>query len=209
MDNQQEIWDSIAQPWKTFKVKPIEEVEEFLKNKKGNILDLGCGTGRHFIKVKGKIYGVDLSDEMLKLAKKEVKENNLDVELVHAEADILPFNDDFFDSAIYMAVLHCIPESNKRKESLRELYRVMKSKSEAMVSVWDKNQEKFKNMKKDAIIPWKYEGKTYNRYYYLYERDEFITLLRKIGFEIVKVFDQENADGLHSKKNIIAIVRKP
>lgn len=71
--SQDKIWDEISVPWKNFRVKPVEEVVNFLKNKEGKILDLGCGSGRNFTKTKGKIYGVDFSNNMLKFAKAYAK----------------------------------------------------------------------------------------------------------------------------------------
>ena len=32
--NQREVWNSIAEDWNKFRVKTVEEVKEFLKNKK-------------------------------------------------------------------------------------------------------------------------------------------------------------------------------
>ncbi|MBI2043788.1 class I SAM-dependent methyltransferase [Candidatus Pacearchaeota archaeon] len=209
MEDQKEIWNSIAQPWKTFRINPIEEVVEFLGDKKGNVLDLACGSGKNFTKIKGTIYGVDFSENMLKYAREFAEKNKINAQLIHAEADLLPFNDDFFDSVIFIAALHCIPEKKKRIEALRELSRVLKPNAEAMITVWDYNQEKFKDSEKESLISWKYNKKEYMRYYYLYEKDEFVNLLEKVGFKIVKVMDKDNPTGLYSKRNIIAIVKKP
>ena len=37
MENQEKVWNAIAEPWRNFRQKPIDEVVEFLKNKKGKI----------------------------------------------------------------------------------------------------------------------------------------------------------------------------
>ena len=206
---QEDVWNAISQPWKSFRIKPIEEVAEFLKNKKGKILDSGCGSGRNFVDIKGTIYGVDFSENMLKFAKEHAEKNKLNVELVKAEAFDLPFENDFFDSAIFVAVLHCIPDAKNREKSLKELFRVMKPNSEAFISVWDKNQERFKNSVKDSFLPWKHEGKEYMRYYYMYDTKEILDLLKRTGFEIVKFNNSENPNGFYSRKNIDIIVRKP
>ena len=206
--SQQKVWDSIAQPWKKFRVMPIKEVQEFLKNKKGNILDLGCGAGRNFVENKGIIYGVDFSKEMLKCAKEYSKKNNVKVKLKNAKATKLPFKDNFFDSAIFIAVLHCIPKKEDREKSLRELLRVLKPNAEALISVWDYNQKRFKDSKKEAFMSWAHKKKKYLRYYYLYEKKEFKDLLKKVGFKIIKIMDREKLFGLYSRKNIIAKVKK-
>ena len=208
-DKQEEIWNAISQPWKNFRVKPIPEIVEFLKDKKGKILDLGCGSGRNFVRTNGIIYGVDFSENMLRFAREHAEKNKFKVELVKAEAFDLPFDDNFFDSAIFVAVLHCIPEAEKRATALMELLRVLKPGAEAWISVWDKNQARFKNRKKESFIPWKYDGKEHMRYYYLYDKKELANLLKKVGFEIPKINDSDNLDGFYSKRNIDAKVKKP
>lgn len=208
MENQEEVWDAIAKPWNEFRLKPIGEVADFLKNKTGRILDFGCGNGKHFPCMNGEIYGIDISENMLEFAKKLAERNNLKADLTKTSADELPFDDNFFDSAICVAVIHCIPEKEKREKALKELFRVLKPNAEAWISVWDKNQKAFENFEKESLIPWKYDGKTYQRYYYLYEKEEFLDLLKKAGFEIVSVADSENPSGFYSKRNIDVIVRK-
>ncbi len=209
MENQEEIWDNIAFGWETYRIKPIDEVVEFLKDKKGKILDLGCGGGKHFPYMNGEVYGVDFSKKMLEYAQDRANKNKLKVNLTKTTADSLPFEDNFFDSIIFIAAIHCIPEKEKRENALKELLRVLKSKSEALITVWDKDQEKFKDSNKEATIPWKHDGKEYQRYYYLYDKMEFVNLLKKIGFEIIKISDKESPNGFYSQKNINVIVRKP
>ena len=207
--NQQKIWDSIAVPWKTFRVKSLKEVQEFLKDKKGNILDLGCGTGRNFVKINGTIYGVDFSEQMLKYAKNYAEKNNIKIKLIKANITNLRFKNNFFDSAVFIAVLHCIETSENREKSLKELLRVLKLDGEAMISVWDYDQERFENSEKESFISWNYNEKEYLRYYYLYEKKEFLNLLKKVGFKIVKIMDKGKNFGLYSRKNIIVVVKKP
>ncbi len=208
MENQENIWNAIAKPWSTFRLNPVDEVVKFLKDKKGKILDLGCGSGRNFTKIDGTIYAVDFSEKMLKLAKEYAEKNRVKTEFTKAEVFDLPFKDNFFDAAIFVAVLHCIPTAEKREKSLRELFRVLKPNAEAFISVWDKNQDRFKNSDIESLFPWKHDGKKYMRYYYLYDKKEILGLLEKVGFKIIKISDKESPDGLYSKKNIDIIVRK-
>ena len=196
---QEKVWNKIARPWKSFREKPLKEVSDFTKGKKGNVLDLGCGSGRHFFKLKGKIYAVDFSKEMLKLAEKHSLEEGINVETIKTEMYKLPFKDNFFDSAMFIASLHCVESEKKRKKSLEELHRVLKKKGRAIITVWSRNQERIKNKPKEALIPWTVEGKQYLRYYYIYDKKEFENLLKSAGFKIVSI--KEN-------KNIVAIVEK-
>ncbi len=196
---QEQIWNEIAFPWEKFRKKqPIKEAIKFLKKQKGKILDIGCGSGRHFIKGKT-IYGVDSSEKMLKLAENKAKKLKIKLNLKKTSADNLPFEDSFFDSALFIATLHCINDEKKREKALKELYRVLKSGGEAIISVWSREHERVKNKPKEAFIPWTINRKKYLRYYYLYDKKELENLLKKTGFRITKIWEN---------KNIFVIVKK-
>jgi ubiquinone/menaquinone biosynthesis C-methylase UbiE len=206
--NQKQVWENVASPWKIFRIKPDKEVPVFLKKGEGKILDLGCGSGRNFTKIDGKIYGVDFSKKMLGYAKERAEKHNIDVELKEAEATKLPFKDNFFDSAIFIRALHCIETEEGREKALKELLRVLKPNAKALITVWNRDQPRFKDYGKASLIPWEHKGKKFMRYYYLYEQDEFFELLKKVGFENIKIENKENIEGTYSKKNIVAVVRK-
>ncbi len=106
--NQQEVWNKIADKWAEFRTTPIPEVLKFMKKQNGKLLDIGCGSGRHFIKKSNlEIYGLDFSKQLLKYAEKK----KIAKELKHSKADAIPYPDNFFDSAIFISTLHCIPTS--------------------------------------------------------------------------------------------------
>jgi len=182
--NQHQVWNAIAPEWNEFKINPAHHVEEFLKGKKGNILDLGSGSGRHLQKIpKGKMYLVDFSEKMIELAKEKAKKKKIDAEFVVAELGKLPFEKDFFDSAIFIAALHCIEGEANRKKAVKELFRVLKKGAQVEVGVWNKNSKKFHNAKsKERFVKWRDKG---SRYYYLYDADEIYKLFEKAGFKIV------------------------
>ena len=211
---QEKVWNKISKPWKTFRAKPLKEAVDFLsnamKNKHGKILDLGCGNGRNFVKLNGKvvIYAVDFSENQLKFAKQYARKQKLNVKTIKAFAYNLPFKDNFFDAAVFIATLHCIPSAEKRKKALQELKRTLKKGSDALITVWDKNQPRFAESEKEAFIPWEHEGKKYMRYYYLYDRNELKKLLKETGFKIKKIFEKSATKGLYSSRNIVVIVKK-
>jgi len=209
MENQEEVWDNIGRDWRVMRTTPVKEAIDFLKAKKGNVLDLACGSGRNFCRINGTIYAVDFSKKMLEYSEKYAKEANIKIKTKKASADNLPFEDNFFDAAIFIAGLHCIESDDKRKKSLMELHRVLKSGAEALITVWDKNQPKFRKLKQKEIkLAWNVDGKKFMRYYYLYDKEELMFLLKEVGFRILKIIDKENSDGFYSKRNIIFIVRK-
>lgn len=188
---QEKVWESIAVRWQEFRDKPINEVINFIKNKEGKILDLGCGSGRNFTKTKATIYAVDFSQEMLKYAREHAKKLKIKAKFKRAEANNLPFKNNFFDAAMVIAVLHCI-NGKKREKTIKELYRVLKPKAKALILVWSRNNQRIKNKPKECFIPWTIDGKKYQRYTYIYDKNEIKQLLENIGFKIKEISEDEN-----------------
>ncbi|MBU0959039.1 MAG: class I SAM-dependent methyltransferase [Nanoarchaeota archaeon] len=199
MQNQRKLWDKIAPDWSEFKTNPGKEIINFLKEQKGKILDLGSGAGRYLTEIKeGKMYLVDFSKEMIKHAKKRAKEKKIPAEFFVASSDSLPFEDDFFDTAISIAHLHCVETEEARLNSVKELYRVLKPNAKAKIAVWNKDSKRFKNSPKDCFVGWRKKGK---RYYYLYNAEEVYNLFKNAGFKIKKKFTPD--------RMITFVVQKP
>lgn len=63
-----------------------------------NILDIGCGTGRHSLELAKRGYkmtGADLSATMLQRANEKAKEQNLKIKFIQADARELTFSNEF------------------------------------------------------------------------------------------------------------------
>ncbi len=207
--NQEQVWDEIAKVWKGYRCHPLPEVTDFLKRKQGRILDLCCGSGRNFIKIKGNFYGVDFSKEMLKYAKEKADKLGIEAFIEKSNADTLPFEDNFFDAAVFIDALHCIETKELREKALHELFRVLKPGCEAIISVWDKEQDRFKEAGKEIELSWKINEKVCNRYYYLYDKKEILDLLKLVGFEIQQIFERDEHTEEHSGKSIVISIIKP
>ncbi len=207
--NQEQVWNEIAKVWKGYRCRPVAEVADFLRRKQGKILDLCCGSGRNFIKIKGNFYGVDFSEEMLKYAKEKADKLGVEAFIEKSEADKLPFEDNYFDAAVFIDALHCIQTQESREKALHELFRVLKPGCEAVISVWDKEQESFKDKGKEIEVPWKVNEKVCMRYYYLYDKKEILDLLKLVGFEIQQISEKNEKTEEHSGKSIVVIVKKP
>jgi len=211
--NQEMVWNKIAIPWKTYVVKKIPIVEEFLKNKKGKIIDLGCGTGRNMIPNK-KItyYGIDFSENQLKNAEKYIKKNKIKAKLFKSKLSSLNkkiFKDIFFDYGLFIGSLHCLESEKERENALKEFYRVSKPNAEALISVWNSEDKRFNSLNNhgDVYMSW-YENRTpYMRYYYLYKKQELLNLLKLVGFKILEFYKTRENDRF-SKKNWILRVKK-
>ena len=189
MKEQQEIWNAIAPEWHTYKEIPSRLSEEFLKKQTGKVLDLGSGSGRHLTKIKkGRMYLIDFSKEMIKLARKKAKAKKIPVKFQVSNISKLPYEKNFFDSAISISALHCLaPKEHKR--AIKELFRVMKPEATALIGVWNQKSKRFKKTEtKEKLIGWTDKGK---RYYYLFTEKEIHDLFKKTGFKIISEHNSE------------------
>jgi ubiquinone/menaquinone biosynthesis C-methylase UbiE len=207
--DQEKIWDVISVPWDIYVIKKLAIVDEFLNDKKGKVLDLGCGSGRNMVPNKDiKYFGVDFSDNQLVNAKKNVEKKGANAEFFKSNADDLTcFKDKVFDAGLFIATLHCLETKKAREDSLREFYRTLKKDSEGLISVWNSDTSRFNGKKGEVYMSWKKDDVSYMRYYYLYDKQELIDLLEGVGFKVVKIYEPREGDRF-SRMNWIIIVRK-
>ncbi|MBS3080569.1 class I SAM-dependent methyltransferase [Candidatus Pacearchaeota archaeon] len=209
--NQKKIWNSIAKPWKTYIVKKIPIVEEFLKDKKGLVLDLGCGAGRNMIPNSNIFYyGVDFSAKQLKQAEKYAKKNKIKAKFFESSADDLSnFKNEMFDYGLFISALHCLETKEKRKKAINEFFRVLTPNAEALISIWNSEDKRFKsvNYHGDVYMSWKENNILYMRYYYLFHNQEFLDLVKDTGFKILRFYEQREKDRF-SRKNWIIKIKK-
>jgi len=183
--SQKRIWNDIAPEWHQHKTRPSEFSKEFLSKQTGKVLDFGSGSGRHLQKIeKGKMYLVDFSGEMIRLAKQKAKKQKILADFIVADMTQLLFEDNFFDSAISISSLHCLNPS-QHESAIKELYRVLKPKAHALIGVWNKDSTRFRRYKtQEKYIGWTDKGK---RYYYLFYEDEIHNLFKRAGFKIISM----------------------
>ena len=104
----------------------IREILRTVKIKpKDLILDLGCGTGFLFPKIKEAetIIGIDISKKILMMAKK-YKKIIPNLFLVRADSDKIPFKDKIFDKIFAITILQNVPNSTI---TIKEMKRIGKS----------------------------------------------------------------------------------
>jgi ubiquinone/menaquinone biosynthesis C-methylase UbiE len=104
----------------------------------GHLLEIGCGAGWESVawaKAGMKVNSIDLSENALKLAKKNVEHNQVDVDLRHANAEDLPFEDNTFDIVVSFGVLH---QTQSTQRAINEAKRVLKPGGEMIVTLYYK-----------------------------------------------------------------------
>ena len=93
----------------------------------GDVVEIGVGPGLNlqyynFEKVN-KVIGIDPSDELNKIAKKNADKVNLDIEFNLSSAEIIDLPTSSVDSVVCTFSLCSIPDPNK---ALNEIYRILK-----------------------------------------------------------------------------------
>ena len=93
---------------------------------KGSILDVGCGTGREALALAKQgfdVTAIDISEAMISVAKKQVKEKNVHFEV----SDILDYQKGGFDNVIFFNnIFEQLPSRSKREESIKKAYSLLK-----------------------------------------------------------------------------------
>lgn len=86
-------------------------VRETGMNKDSRVLEIGVGTGRIGMSVAEyvkRLFGIDLSTEMMGVLRRKLAGTNLRIELARADAGHLPFAENTFDVAYAVHVYHLV-----------------------------------------------------------------------------------------------------
>jgi ubiquinone/menaquinone biosynthesis C-methylase UbiE len=102
--------------------------------KNGKVLEIGPGPGYLSIELSKKgdfhIIGLDISETMIEIAERNVKEAGVEVEFKLGDASNMPFEDNTFDFAVSSGSLHHWKEPIK---VFNEIYRVLKTNGKALI----------------------------------------------------------------------------
>ena len=110
----------IDQRWRAVAMKEVDS------QPKQQILDLCCGTGDLSLGFAAQgctVTGADFTGQMLPLAKAKAKRAQLNLRWVQADAEVLPFGDNSFDT---VTISFGIRNVHQPKHALRECFRVLR-----------------------------------------------------------------------------------
>jgi len=141
MSHEQTYFDRVAEQYDA--VFPAHITEHYLRKRArligallrgGRGLDVGCGTGALMAALKpfGRITGVDNSEGMIAVLRREGRG-----EAVVAPVDRLPFAEGSFDVVFCVAVLHHVAEPEAVRRTIHEMVRV--ARPGGAVVIWDHN----------------------------------------------------------------------
>lgn len=134
-----EFFDAINRLKKDDIEKFSIESWEFDKHKGEKVLDIGCGPGwlvRNYAENGAEITAVDISNSAVDLTKKMLEIYQLKGNIIKANAEELPFENNTFDFISSSGVLHHTPDMQK---AINEAYRVLKPGCRATISIYYKN----------------------------------------------------------------------
>ena len=182
-----DVYDKISEHFDSTRFNPWKGVLSFIETLEKNckLLDVGCGNGKYFsVRKDIQMYGCDPCESFVNM----VKQRYSHVNVVCANGLSLPYNNDYFDAIISIAVLHHLTTFEKRIVFLNEIARVLKKHGKACITVWsdtleDKRKSKWKFLNtNDVIIPWTDKtNKIHERYYHLFNENEFMNLIENIS----------------------------
>lgn len=146
-----------------------------------SVLDVGTGTGSLALdlsKTAEKVIGIDLSSEMLEIAKKKNKKNNLTFLLM--DASNMNYIDEEFDIVTISLGLHDMP-LEIRTLVLKEVKRVLKSNGKLFILEYDLPKNDFLGIVSSHLI-----NLLESKYYLDFIQADFESYLSTLGFKMEK-----------------------
>ena len=182
-----DTYNKIAPSFSRTRAYVWPSVKQFLDHisKNSIILEVGCGNGKNLnYRTDCFNIGVDLCPEFCKITR------DLNIETFIINNKCLSLKDNSVDVVLSIAVIHHLSTDYGRKESIKELIRVLNIGGKAMIQVWALKQPKNSRRKfteGDNLVDFKTNDGSINekRYYYIFTELAFRKLFN--GIENIKI----------------------
>ncbi|NEP15387.1 MAG: class I SAM-dependent methyltransferase [Leptolyngbya sp. SIO4C1] len=154
------------------------------------VLDIACGTGRTLKLMRetlpaAALYGVDLSPAYLRKANQLLSQTDGTLpQLIHANAEALPYLDSYFEAVSSVFLFHELPAA-VRQTVIDEAFRVVKPGGVFIIcdSIQQEDSPQFAPMMEN------FPAMFHEPYYRHYTTDNITERLSSAGFERVEVFN--------------------
>lgn len=161
-------------------VAPLERQRKVVVPKaRGRVLEVGFGTGRNLPFYDAsrvtKIVGLEPSEAMRRIGRRRIRESGLEITLVDAVAEEMPFENGSFDTVLLTFTLCSVEEPLM---ALREIRRVIRPDGRLLFCEHGRSPNVFVSQWQDLLTPWwkRVSGGCHlNR--------DVVKLLQTVGFE--------------------------
>jgi len=155
-----------------------KKLKKFLKSSQSkNCLELGCGNGRmteFLAEIFAKVYALDISEEMIKLAQKRLN-NVKNINYIVDSGEKINLPNDSIDFVFSYAVFQHFPNKTMVEDQLGEFHRIMKDNAIAKIQI------------RGCLA---YGGIfRYFKWYYgvSFSKKGILNILKEIGFKIINI----------------------
>lgn len=186
--NLMSVYDTIAPKFDRTRYRCWSTVESVLNTFKKNTLngDFGCGNGKNMMYRNDLSFiGIDFSQSFVDIC------NSKGLECYKSDIRCTPFEDNYFDNTISIAVIHHLDSLEKRIDAINEMFRVTKKGGSIFIYVWaleqpDNSRRKFEYQ--DNMVPFEYKGNNYYRFYHVYKENELYNevLYSSYNFRLIR-----------------------
>lgn len=151
------------------------------------MVEVGCGNGKNLGISKGLSIGCDICYDLLNIAKSKGHQ------VILADALYLPFENNFADCVISIAVIHHLSTEERRIKAITEMIRICKIGGTILIYVWANQSEN----PGDSFIEWRDntgKNNSQERYYHLFSDGELEKICLQAGNVTIEksYFDKEN-----------------
>jgi SAM-dependent methyltransferase len=137
------IFDELGMDWEAIvNARDTGYEADFMQEtvaKKGPVLDLCCGTGRHVVALAKRgcnVTGMDVSKKLLAIAKLRMTRNKTRSPLIRADMRFFPFRDNIFEAILNMFTsFGYLPSESEDALSLLEINRTLKGKGKFLLDL--------------------------------------------------------------------------
>lgn len=187
----------------------------FKRNNCKDVMDLGCGTGRHSIHLAQqgfKVYATDISETGIGITKSKAKKLNLtNIEFKQHDMRDIPFDNNLLDGILCVWTTGHGTLEDSRKNA-NEIYRILKPNGVVVidyVSIDDKNYGKGKEIEKDTFIN-NVEGEENIPHHYstIEELNDLYSNFLKVNITPIEYYFMDNHGAGHTIKAFVVIAIK-
>jgi len=185
-------WDDIPvdQPMENIQVYPLKYAEKIVKDRKGKVLEAGCGAGRilrYYHNLGVNIIGMDF----IEVAIEKLKQIDSTLKVEVGDITVLRFDDESFKYILAFGLYHNLEHS--LDQAIKETYRILKSGGSVCASFRADNiQTKLTDWltERRASRSSSAKGQTFHKMNLT--RSEFKQVFEKVGFKIDSIVPVEN-----------------